>query len=146
MLTNLAMMMSSTLYSNKQRPYSLCIRDNLISSQLTLSKYSVNKCYWHFTHCIPKCSCSHHHLHLEHIAFRLCNRDNMSQHPNSVKPRSASTCNIILEPQFTPYRKLPVRSLTPGFNIVSAKKFAPLDTNLRRKSQPWTPPGAASAK
>lgn len=37
-------------------------------------------------------------------------------------------------------RKLPVRSLTPGFNTVSAKKFAPLETIFRFKSQPWTPP------
>ena len=40
-------------------------------------------------------------------------------------------------------RKLPVRSLTPGFNTVSAKKLAPLETNFRFKSQPWIPPGAA---
>jgi hypothetical protein len=39
------------------------------------------------------------------------------------------------------YLKLPVRSLTPGRNTVSARKFAPLDTSFRFRSQPYTPPG-----
>lgn len=38
------------------------------------------------------------------------------------------------------HRKLPVKSLTPGLNTVSAKKFAPLLTSLRFRSQPYTPP------
>ena len=42
------------------------------------------------------------------------------------------------------YRKLPVKSLTPGFKTVAAKKLAPLDTTLRLKSQPCTAPGCAS--
>ncbi len=42
------------------------------------------------------------------------------------------------------YRKLPVKSLTPGLRIVSARKFAPLDTSLRLKSHPCIPPGLAS--
>lgn len=40
-------------------------------------------------------------------------------------------------------RKLPVRSLTPGRNTVSANRFAPRDTNLRFRSQPYTPPSPA---
>jgi hypothetical protein len=45
-----------------------------------------------------------------------------------------------------PYRKLPVKSLTPGFNTVSARKFAPLETSLRFKSHPCTPPGVVPGK
>ena len=41
-------------------------------------------------------------------------------------------------------RKLPVRSLTPGSNTVSARKLAPLETIFRFKSQPWTPPEATA--
>ena len=43
--------------------------------------------------------------------------------------------------EYATYRKLPVKSLTPGFRTVSARKLAPLDTSLRLKSQPCTPPG-----
>jgi hypothetical protein len=35
----------------------------------------------------------------------------------------------------------PVKSLTPGLKTVSAKKLAPLDTNFRFRSHPYTPPG-----
>lgn len=42
--------------------------------------------------------------------------------------------------------KLPVRSETPGRNTVSAKKFAPLDTNFRFRSQPYTPPGPSPTR
>ena len=38
------------------------------------------------------------------------------------------------------YRKLPVRSVTPGDSTVSAKKFAPRLTSLRQRFQPCTPP------
>lgn len=45
-----------------------------------------------------------------------------------------------------PYRKLPVKSLTPGLSIVSARKFAPRETSFRLRSHPCTPPGVASRR
>ena len=68
---------------------------------------------------------THHHLHLKDVAARDSER------------------NDFLSTEILYKRNEPVRSLTPGLSIVSARKMAPRETNLRLRLEALRPsPGS----
>ena len=131
-----------TLHRGEQRPDTLEISNHLVRAELAFAKDAVHECNRNLPHRVPQGPCAHHHLHLEHVASRLCERDDMPQDGQTVESSYVSRCG----PHYIgcTYRKLPVRSLTPGLSTVSAKKLAPLETSFRLMSQPCTPPGRVS--
>ena len=72
--------MVHVLYSNayEQLPHSLGITDDLICPKLTLSEYPIHESYGHFADCIPSCTRTHHHFHLEHVSTRLSRRNDVA--------------------------------------------------------------------
>ena len=130
------------LHPSEQGPDTSPIINNFICAQLTLPKNPIYESDWDFTDAVTQSLCTNHHFHLKYITAGLCQGDYPLQYVLLVQPANAEismkTTSVM---QIATDRKLPVRSLTPGLNTVSAKKLAPLETIFRFKSQPWTPPG-----
>ena len=74
------------LYTSEESPNSLRVAHYLICTKLALAKYTVYECDRHLANRISKCFRSDHHFHLEHIASRLGEGNNVSEHRNSVQP------------------------------------------------------------
>jgi len=68
----------SELNSSKEQPDTLGVPNNLPSTELALTKDTVDECNWHFTDGIPKSACPDHHLHLEDVALRLSHGDDVT--------------------------------------------------------------------
>ena len=77
--------MSSASNANEQIPNALRVPHNLVCTQLTLSKYSVDERDWHFTNGVPRCSSTNHHLHLEHVSAGLSGRDDVAEDGKAVE-------------------------------------------------------------
>ncbi|SRR6266403_1088228 len=82
-------MVGIRLYGGKQSPDSLRILDNLSRIQVALPKYAIHECNGHLTHCVPKGTSAYHHFHLENVAARDSEGDDVLQHRDFVQAERA---------------------------------------------------------
>ena len=79
----------------------------------------------YLTNSVSMLSCSHYHLHLEHIPFRYAHLHKVLQDLLAIQPRRPCPSNHAHKKIGGANLKLPVRSDAPGLSVNCAKKFAP---------------------